>query len=231
MSSFLQDVRIAVRGYLAKPLFTIVVLTILGLAIGANAAIFTVVNAVLLRPLDYPRASALVSISQRDRTTGARTLHFAAELLRLEGAGTLVCRHRGVLEPEREPVERRRRSREGPRDHQLVRSVRGPRRRSDHRPASHGGRRRARSATGGDSRPRIVASAASAATPASIGRETRLDGTPTTDCRRDAGGIRFPCRRHGTVGASAAVAHAATQSRDSSWRNTVSIEFSTWSRG
>jgi putative ABC transport system permease protein len=70
MSSFLQDVRIAIRGYLAKPLFTIVVLSILGLAIGANSAIFTVVNAVLLRPLDYPQASALVSISQRDRATG-----------------------------------------------------------------------------------------------------------------------------------------------------------------
>ena len=44
----LQDIRIAVRGYLAKPLFTIVVLSILGLAIGANSAIFTVVNAVLV---------------------------------------------------------------------------------------------------------------------------------------------------------------------------------------
>jgi putative ABC transport system permease protein len=69
MSSLLQDVRIAVRGYLAKPLFTIVVLTILALAIGANSAIFSVVNAVLLRPLDYPQSSALVKIAQRDRTT------------------------------------------------------------------------------------------------------------------------------------------------------------------
>src|SRR3954462_899751 len=68
----LQDIRIAVRGYLAKPLFTIVVLSILGLAIGANSAIFSVVNAVLLRPLEYPNASALVSISQGDRTTQRR---------------------------------------------------------------------------------------------------------------------------------------------------------------
>src|SRR3954467_3610439 len=69
MSSLLQDVRIAIRGYLAKPLFTVVVLTILALAIGANSAIFSIVNAVLLRPLDYPDSSALVKISQRDRTT------------------------------------------------------------------------------------------------------------------------------------------------------------------
>ena len=72
MSTFLQDVRIAVRGYLARPLFTIVVVAILSLAIGANSAIFTVVNAVLLRPLDYPNASALVSVSQRDRVTQRR---------------------------------------------------------------------------------------------------------------------------------------------------------------
>ena len=72
MHAFLLDLRIAVRGYLAAPLFTIVVLSILGLAIGANSAIFGVVNAVLLRPLDYPRASALVALSQRDRVTGRR---------------------------------------------------------------------------------------------------------------------------------------------------------------
>jgi len=72
MSSFLQDVRIAMRGYLAKPLFTIVVLSILGLAIGANSAIFSVVNTVLIRPLEYRGASELVSVAERDRTTQRR---------------------------------------------------------------------------------------------------------------------------------------------------------------
>jgi len=72
MSSFLQDVRIAVRGYLAKPLFTIVILSILGLAIGANSAIFSVVNTVLLRPLEYRGASELASVAERDRTTQRR---------------------------------------------------------------------------------------------------------------------------------------------------------------
>src|SRR5258705_500615 len=62
MSSFWQDVRVAVRGYAKQPLFTIVVLTILGLGIGANSAIFSLVYAVLLRPLDYPRASELVGV-------------------------------------------------------------------------------------------------------------------------------------------------------------------------
>jgi putative ABC transport system permease protein len=67
MSSFLQDVRVAVRSYLQKPLFTAVALLILGVAIGANSAIFSVVNAVLLRPLDYPGASELVSVYQMTR--------------------------------------------------------------------------------------------------------------------------------------------------------------------
>ena len=72
MSSIWQDVRVAVRGYVKQPLFTIVVLTILGLGIGANSAIFSIVYAVLLRPLDYPRASELVVVSQRHQETGQR---------------------------------------------------------------------------------------------------------------------------------------------------------------
>jgi len=72
MTSLWQDVRIAVRGYVKKPLFTLAVLAILGLGIGANSAIFSIVNGVLLRPLDYPRASDLVSAYQVNRDTGRR---------------------------------------------------------------------------------------------------------------------------------------------------------------
>src|SRR3979411_2614945 len=72
MNSFAQDLRIAVRGYVNRPLFTLLVLSILGLAIGANSAIFSVVHAVLLRPLDYPHASELVSAYQVNRDTQRR---------------------------------------------------------------------------------------------------------------------------------------------------------------
>jgi putative ABC transport system permease protein len=74
MSALIQDLRIAVRGYLKKPLFTAVVVTILALAIGANSAIFTVVNAVLLRPLPYAHASSLVSAFQVNRDAQRRSL-------------------------------------------------------------------------------------------------------------------------------------------------------------
>jgi putative ABC transport system permease protein len=72
MGSLWQDVRVAVRGYTKQPLFTIVVLAILGLGIGANSAIFSLVYAVLLQPLDYPRAWELVRVSQRNLETGQR---------------------------------------------------------------------------------------------------------------------------------------------------------------
>ena len=64
MDDFRQDVRHAVRGYAKTPLFTVTILLILALGIGANSAIFTIVNHVLLRPLDFPQAGALVSVSQ-----------------------------------------------------------------------------------------------------------------------------------------------------------------------
>ena len=72
MDSIWQDVRVAVRLYIRKPLFAIVVLVILGLAIGVNSAIFSVVNAVLLRPLEYPRAAELVAVVQVAADTQSR---------------------------------------------------------------------------------------------------------------------------------------------------------------
>jgi putative ABC transport system permease protein len=72
MSSLWQDIRVAVRGYAKEPLFTLVVLAVLGLGMGANSAIFSFVYGVLLRPLDYPRPSELLDISQRNSETGQR---------------------------------------------------------------------------------------------------------------------------------------------------------------
>jgi len=57
-----QDVRHAVRAMAHNPTFTGVVVVTLALGIGANAAVFSVVDNVVLKPLPYPRAEELVAL-------------------------------------------------------------------------------------------------------------------------------------------------------------------------
>jgi putative ABC transport system permease protein len=66
MSSLLQDIRFAFRQARSRPGFTLVVIGVLALGLGANAAIFSVVNAALLRRLPYPDPGRLVLLFERD---------------------------------------------------------------------------------------------------------------------------------------------------------------------
>ena len=63
MRSLIQDVRYAVRTLSRKPGFAAVAIIALGLGIGANTAVFTVLNGVLLRPLPFPSPQRLFLIS------------------------------------------------------------------------------------------------------------------------------------------------------------------------
>src|SRR3569832_1391889 len=62
MNLLLQDVRYAFRVLRKNVVLTVVILASLGIGIGANSAIFSVVNALLLRPLPYPHPERLAAI-------------------------------------------------------------------------------------------------------------------------------------------------------------------------
>lgn len=65
LDTFSRDVRYCIRLLRRNPTFTLVALLTLAIGIGATTAIFSVVNSVLIKPLPYPNADALVHVANR----------------------------------------------------------------------------------------------------------------------------------------------------------------------
>jgi putative ABC transport system permease protein len=79
LESLLQDLRYAWRGLLNHPGFALTVVLILAFGIGANTAVFSVVNAVLLQPLPYADANRLVALTNPSTLGGESSKDLAVK--------------------------------------------------------------------------------------------------------------------------------------------------------
>ena len=73
----LNDIRIALRSLPRMPGFSVAFILTLGLGIGANTAIFSVINGVLLRPLPYPDADRIMHLRQAQTAAGIDNTSFS----------------------------------------------------------------------------------------------------------------------------------------------------------
>jgi putative ABC transport system permease protein len=71
VEDLVKDIRYTLRSLAKTPVYTTVLVATLALGIGANVAIFTLVNRVLLRPLDYPKPDQLMYLTAESPSTGA----------------------------------------------------------------------------------------------------------------------------------------------------------------
>src|SRR5262252_2194944 len=88
METLLKDIRYGVRSLRQRPGFTVVAVITLALGIGLNTAIFSVINAVLLRPLGYPAPERLIAL--RPNQSCPDLLDLQAQTRTLSKVGGLV---------------------------------------------------------------------------------------------------------------------------------------------
>jgi putative ABC transport system permease protein len=74
MQTLLKDIRFGVRNLIKRPGFTFIAVITLALGIGANTAIFSVVNGVLLRPLPFKEPDRIVTVWERRKNSGTANI-------------------------------------------------------------------------------------------------------------------------------------------------------------
>ena len=98
MDTILQDVKYGVRQLGRRPSFSIVAVLTLALGIGVSAALFSVIDAALLRPLPYPHPEELVTLDVEERRAGGEPSQYAPSMTDirtwspvLNGPPRIVC--------------------------------------------------------------------------------------------------------------------------------------------
>src|SRR5438128_12016500 len=97
MDTLLQDLRFALRSFRRAPAFPLAAIATLALGIGATTAIFSTLNAVLLKPLPYPQPENLYNI-RTTLTDGRVTTGMLSngEISRLNGTTSTILRVAGL---------------------------------------------------------------------------------------------------------------------------------------
>ena len=83
----LQEIRFAIRSLAKSPAFVVIAIATLALAIGANSAVFSLINALLVRPLPYQQPSKLALIWEQFAAQGLDRIPVFASGISRSGEG------------------------------------------------------------------------------------------------------------------------------------------------